>query len=98
MLGGFQKKFAVNGCRETSDNDGCHVLQRKFFFTFRRLARQLSVLATNRTLRRVYADDVVGHDAMPVKVFFRIVAFPFANALIESSRSRFSASGLPASK
>ncbi len=66
VLGRFQKQFAVDDRRKTGDDDRCHVLQRKFAFTFRRFAGQLAVFATNRTLRRVYADDVVGHDAMPV--------------------------------
>ena len=61
LLGGFQKKLAVNGCRKTGDDDGRHILQRKFLFTFRRFAGQLAVSATQRALRRVYADDVVGH-------------------------------------
>ena len=61
MLGRLQKQLAVNGCRKTGDNNGRHILQRKFLFTFRRFASQLAVSATKRALRRVYADDVVGH-------------------------------------
>ena len=70
MLGRFQKKFAVDGGRKTGDDDGCHILQRKFLFAFRRFAGQLPVPATKRALRRVNADDVVGHAAMPVSGSF----------------------------
>ena len=66
MLGRFEEEMAVNGRREAGDDDGCDVLQRKLLFAFRRLARQLPVFATKRALRRVYADDVVGHAEMPV--------------------------------
>ena len=62
MLGRFQEKVAVNGRREAGDNNGRHILQRKFLFTFRCFAGQLAVFATKRALRRVYADDVVGHE------------------------------------
>lgn len=64
VLGGFQKEFAVDGRRETGDDDGCHVLQGKPLFPFRRFASQLAVFATKRALRRVYADDVVGHTSV----------------------------------
>ena len=72
VLGGLQKKLAVDAGREAGDDNGRDVLQRKFLFTFRRLAGQLAVFATKRALRRVYADDVVGHGAMPVSVFLTI--------------------------
>ena len=61
MLGGFQKKIAVNACREAGDDNGRHILQRKFLFTFRRLAGQLSVPTTQGAVGGVNADDVVGH-------------------------------------
>ena len=71
MLGGFQKKFAVNGCRKTGDDNGRHILQRELAFALRRFAGQLAVFATKRALRRVYADDMIGHDSMPVSGAFK---------------------------
>ena len=61
MFGGFKKKLAVNGRRETGDDNGRHILQRELLFPFRRFAGQLPVFTTKRALRRVYADDVVRH-------------------------------------
>lgn len=68
MLGGFQKQMAVHRRRETGDDDRRHILQRKLALAFRRLAGQLPIPATNRTLWAVYADDVIGHagEAIPV--------------------------------
>ena len=71
MLGGLQKQVAVNGRRETCNNNGRDVFQRQLLFAFRRFAGQLAVFATKRALRRVYADDVVGHEAMPVSGGFK---------------------------
>jgi len=46
MFGGFQKKFAVDGCGEAGDDDGRNIFQRKFSLTVRRFAGQLAVFAT----------------------------------------------------
>ena len=61
----------MNARRETRDDNRSDILQRKLSFAFRRLARQLAVFATKRALRRVYADDVVGHVivSIPLKVW-----------------------------
>ena len=61
VLGGFQEKLAMDAGREAGDDDRCHVLQRQSAFAFRRFAGQLAVSATQGALRRVYADDVIGH-------------------------------------
>jgi len=62
MFGSFKKKLAVNGRRETGDDNGRHILQGELALrSIRRLAGQLAVFATQRALRRVYADDVVRH-------------------------------------
>ena len=50
VLGGFQKKFAVDAGRKTGDDDGRHILQRKFAFAFRRFAGQLAVFATQASI------------------------------------------------
>lgn len=82
MLGRLQKKLAMNRRRKTGDYNGRHVLQRKLPFAFRSFARQLPVFTTQRALRRVYADDVVGHALIPVSRLLRILARPSLNALI----------------
>ena len=61
VFGRFQKKFAVNGRRKTGDDNGCDIFQRKFAFAFRCFTSQLAVFATQRALRRVYGNNVVGH-------------------------------------
>jgi hypothetical protein len=62
MFGRFKKKLAVNGRRKTGDDNGRHILQRELALgSIRCFASQLPVLATERALRRVYADDVVRH-------------------------------------
>lgn len=71
MFGGFQKQLAVNAGRKAGDDNRRYILQREFAFALRRFAGQLAVFATKRALRRVYADDVVGHDAIPVSGVFK---------------------------
>jgi hypothetical protein len=59
MLGRFQEKFTVDAGRKTGDDDGRHVLQRKFTFAFRRFAGQLSIPAAQTALWTINADNVV---------------------------------------
>jgi hypothetical protein len=63
VLRRFEKEMTVQLRREAGDDDGGNILQRQRsrFRLTRNAASQLSVAATNRTLRRIYADDVVGH-------------------------------------
>src|SRR5439155_21697380 len=59
--------MTVNIRRKTCDDDRRHILQGKDLglFVVAGLAYQLSVSATDRALRRIYADDVVGHGTCP---------------------------------
>src|ERR1035438_4663086 len=59
MLGGLQKKFAVDAGRETGDDDRRHVLQRELALAFRRLAGQLSIPAAQAALWTIYADNMI---------------------------------------
>jgi len=62
MFGGFKKKLAVNGRRETGDDNGCHILQRELALgSIRCFARQLAVATTQGAVCCIDADDVVGH-------------------------------------
>lgn len=72
MLRRFEEQMTVHLRREAGDNDRGNILQREFLFPFRRFANQLPVSTTNRTLRAVYADDVIGHTGMPVSEVFKI--------------------------
>jgi hypothetical protein len=65
LLGRLQKEFTMDGRRKTGDNNGRHVLQRELALnSIRRFACQLAVLATQRALRRVYADNMVRHASL----------------------------------
>lgn len=61
VLGRFQEEMTVNGRREAGDDNRRDIFERKFPLAVGRFAGQLPILATERALRRINADDVVGH-------------------------------------
>lgn len=68
VLGGLEKKIAVDGGRKTGDDNSRHILQRQASFTFLGFTGQLAVAAGQLTLRPINVDDVIRQKARRLSV------------------------------
>src|SRR6478609_4495767 len=61
VLGCLKEKVAVNGGRETGDDDGSDIFQWEFSLAFGSLAGQLPIPATQGAIGAIYTDNMIRH-------------------------------------